>query len=60
MAENRTKLATIARNIRRPFDDVLELWIERAAIREYEGGATRRDAESAAYFDVANMLGGQR
>ncbi len=33
-------------------ETVLELWAERAAIREYEGGQSRADAEAAAVDDV--------
>lgn len=35
---------------------VLELWAERAAIREYEGGQSRADAEAAAVDDVRAAL----
>jgi hypothetical protein len=37
--------------------DLIELWEERAAIREFDGGMTRDRAEQAAYWDVKNMLG---
>jgi hypothetical protein len=37
--------------------DLIELWEERAAIREFDGGMTREAAEKAAYWDVKNMLG---
>jgi hypothetical protein len=37
-------------------ETVLELWAERAAIREYEGGQARADAESAAVDDVRAAL----
>jgi hypothetical protein len=50
------RLALIAKRSRRTIDDVTELFEERAAIRQYVGGATRKDAESAALDDVANML----
>jgi hypothetical protein len=40
----------------RPVLDVLELFNERAAIRQYDGGLTRADAESAALQDVERML----
>lgn len=56
---NRVKLQTIAKNAGRDLDDAIELWIERAAIREFDGGMKRRDAESDAYYDVANMFGGR-
>ena len=38
-------------------NELIELWEERAAIREYDGGMTREAAEKAAYWDVKNMLG---
>jgi hypothetical protein len=37
--------------------ELIELWEERAAIREFDGGMTREAAEKAAYWDVKNMLG---
>lgn len=37
-------------------ETVLELWAERAAIREYEGGQSRADAEAAAVEDVRLAL----
>lgn len=37
-------------------DPVLELWAERAAIREYEGGQSRADAEASAVDDVRIAL----
>lgn len=37
-------------------ETVLELWAERAAIREYEGGQLRADAEAAAVDDVRATL----
>jgi hypothetical protein len=36
--------------------DVLELFMERASIREMEGGMSRTDAERAAVFDVENWF----
>lgn len=33
-------------------DDVIELWLERAAVREYDGGLSRAEAEVAALEDV--------
>lgn len=35
---------------------VLELWSERAAVREYDGGMTRIEAEGAAMADVRRWL----
>ena len=37
--------------------ELIELWEERAAIREFDGCMTRDRAEQAAYWDVKNMLG---
>ncbi len=37
-------------------ESVVELWAERAAIREYEGGQPRVEAESAAVDDVRTQL----
>jgi len=35
----------------------VELWLERAAIREFDGGHTRADAELMAALDVIRMKG---
>lgn len=37
--------------------DVLEFFLERAAIREYEGGVNRAAAEIAALVDVDRWIG---
>ena len=37
--------------------DIIELWEERAAIREFDGNMRRDLAERAAYFDLRKMLG---
>lgn len=50
------RLALIAQRSRRPFDHVTEAWEERAAIREYDGGKSRKDAENDALDDVADMV----
>jgi hypothetical protein len=47
------RLDQIARRSGKPLEHVLEIWNERAAIREFEGGMTRRDAERAAVDDAA-------
>lgn len=39
-----------------PAEPVLELWAERAAIREYDGGQSRADAEAGAVEDVRLAL----
>ena len=38
-------------------EEILELWNERAAIREYDGERDRKWAEQRAVVDVRNMLG---
>jgi hypothetical protein len=50
------RLMLLASRSGRTLDDVTELWNERAAIREYDGGKTRRDAEQLALDDVADMV----
>lgn len=50
------RLELIAKRSRRTLDDVTELWNERAAHREYDGGKSRKEAEMLALDDVANML----
>lgn len=50
------RLELIAKRSRRTFDDVAELWHERAAHREYDAGKSRKEAEQLALDDVANML----
>lgn len=50
------RLALLAKRSRRTVEDVTELWHERAAIREYEGGKRRKEAEQFALDDVANIV----
>lgn len=50
------RLALIAKRSKRTLEDVTELWNERAAIREYEGGKRRMDAERLALDDVADVV----
>jgi len=38
-------------------DELVELWAERAAIRQYDGGLDQRTAERAAYFDWRVLVG---
>jgi len=45
-------LADIAERCNRDVGDLVEEWHERAAAREYEGGASRDDAERAAVVDI--------
>ncbi len=50
------KLEALAMRLGRDVDDLTELWTERAAIREYEGGASRKDAEAGALLDVGGFF----
>ena len=50
------RLALLAKRSGRTVDDVTELWNERAAIREYDGGKSRKEAERLALDDVANEV----
>lgn len=52
----RERLMLFAKRARRQVYDVVELFHERAAIREYEGGNRRVDAERLALDDVANVV----
>ncbi len=48
-------IVAIAKRHNRTVEDVCELWSERAAMREFEGGATREEAERADVEDVERM-----
>ena len=50
------RLTLIAKRSKRTIEDVTELWHERAAIREFEGGKRRVDAERLALDDVADVV----
>lgn len=50
------RLALLARRSGRTVEDVTELWNERAAMREYEGGKRRKEAEHLALDDVADEV----
>jgi hypothetical protein len=50
------RLELIAKRSHRTIDDVTEFWNERAAIREYDGGKRRVDAERLALDDVADVV----
>lgn len=45
------------RGCRNDLIHAVELWSERAAIREFDGGMARPDAEAAALIDVAGAVG---
>ena len=38
-------------------DQLLELFLERCAIREFDGGLDRKAAEAAAYKDLRELVG---
>lgn len=50
------RLAMLAKRSGRTVDHVTELWHERAAIREYDGGKRRKEAEQLALDDVADVV----
>lgn len=37
--------------------ELIELWSERAAIREHDGGMSREEAEESAYYDWRKIVG---
>jgi hypothetical protein len=49
------RLRSLAVLLRVSESDARELWSERAAIREYLGGVTRKDAEQGAWKDMEGM-----
>ena len=55
-AEQTKHLTRIAKRCGRPLPEVIEMFEERAAIREYEGGAKRTHAERDALADVADVV----
>lgn len=38
-------------------DDLIEIYEERAAVREHDGGMSRQEAERAAYWDWRKIVG---
>ena len=50
------RLTLLAKRSKRTLEDVTELWHERAAIREFEGGKRRVEAERLALDDVADVV----
>lgn len=38
-------------------EEIMELYLERCAIREYVGEIRRDEAQRLAYYDVRNLLG---
>ena len=53
---SRAVMLELAARHRRDADELIEAWAERAAIREYLGGFTRRAAETWAIGDVEAMF----
>ena len=51
-----TECLALAERLGVAAETVLELWAERAAIREFEGGQPRSSAEAAAVDDVRAQL----
>jgi hypothetical protein len=54
--QQRDRLLLMAKKSKRQVYDVVELWNERAAIREFCGGKSRKDAERLALDDVADVV----
>lgn len=54
------QLAALAMEFQVVAADLVEMWSERAAIREYEGNMTREAAEKAALGDVREALENRR
>jgi hypothetical protein len=50
------RLALLVKRTGRALEDLEEMLQERAAIREFEGGAKRKNAEHDALDDVANEV----
>lgn len=55
-SERHAAIAELAQRTDRNVDDLLDLWDEHAAIREYDGTATRADAERDAAAEVEQMF----
>jgi hypothetical protein len=55
----RLEVIALARRLKVDQDAAVELWRERAAIREHEGGQPRPAAERHALEDVREVLGRQ-
>jgi hypothetical protein len=56
MSPTSDRLELLASVHNRPVLEVQELFNERAAIRQHDGGLTKADAECAALQDVERML----
>ena len=50
------QITRLAKRTGRSMDDLTEMFEERAAIREFEAGKRRRDAEGLALNDVAGIV----
>jgi hypothetical protein len=51
-----TDLIRLSASLNQPLETVREMWSERAAIREYDGGYPRAEAERLATEDVLRLL----
>lgn len=49
-------IAGVALRSGRELDDLLDIFDERAAVREYDGAASRADAERESALEVENMF----
>lgn len=50
-------ISILVKKTKRPRGEVLEACAERAAIRQYEGGLSRAEAERLALEDALDLLG---
>lgn len=53
-------MAELAERIGRDVVELLDVWDERAALREYEGEIVRAEAERLAVLDVIDLFDPQR
>jgi len=58
--EHHAAIAELAQRSGRDVDELLDLWDERAAIREYDGAVSRAIAEREAVAEVQQMFAPQQ
>ena len=58
IAAMREACRDLARHVGRDPDELVEDWLERAAIREFDGGQSRADAERDALDELRRELAG--
>lgn len=58
--EHHEAMAELAERIGRDVVELLDVWDERAALREYEGEIVRAEAERLAVLDVIDLFDPQR